>query len=435
VHTDVFLRVIDSIFFSLVDDTGKVVLSDPGVPLNQIDSIRVEKGVASGWRWTALIDTLCNVGELFAASSLAAEWGFPDSVSSFIAQGDDDQVESPSFAHATALARAYASLNFEINPGKFFIDTRRDEFLRLVPQPDCIVGYPARAINNILWRNPINPDPLPGELSLKAQLSQWVLCINRGLDMDRCLRCMLQDMNGRSKLSKQDIVDFLLTPAPYGGCGLVGTPLQRHRYVSITQSRVDRRIRVVSHLPGLKSVRSVASKLSIPEQVVTDSTLAVLPLGNVRGTVTPPRVSEVSVDFASPASPHTSWVPRSYKMSDSVPSFLQSAYVRQLVRARDWSKLRDLCDPAVVPWFEQFFSHFTLSAFEDWCLGRLDTNGPTVIGYSPEQVSVHWASVVSGILAESLRRNRVSRGFLRATASSSVRVVVDLLHRELPLSG
>lgn len=435
VDAPTMVNVIDSIFYTLVTSRGTVEITEVGTRLNEIRSIRVEKGVASGWRWTALIDTLCNVGELFAAAQLAAEWGFPDAVTSFIAQGDDDQVRSPSFSHATALASAYASMNFEINPGKFFIDTRRDEFLRLVPLPDRIVGYPARAINNILWRNPINPDPLPGELSLKSQLSQWLLCINRGLSEDRCLRCMLQDMNGRSKLGKQDIVDFLLTPAPYGGCGLVGTKLSRSRYVSISQSQIRRSFKVVTHLPGLRDIQSTAMRMSIPQKVVEDSVLSVLPLGRIRGTVTSPEVREVNVSFAKPAKSHEGWVPTAYAMDDSVPFFLRSTYTRKLVQSRDWDTLKRLCHPTVLPWFVQFFEHLTLSAFEDWCLGRLDTNGPTVLGYSPEQVSVHWSRIVSGILASCLLRNRVSRDYLRAVATSSVQTLLSELRLELPLSG
>lgn len=426
------LHVCDSIMYTLVDAVGYIhVKTDAGEKL-----IPVEKGVMSGWRWTALIDTLCNVGELHAAEYLCSQWGFDASVTSYVAQGDDDQVQCPSFSHATALAAAYSVMNFEINPGKFFIDTRRDEFLRLVPLPDGVVGYPSRAINNILWRNPINPDPLPGELSIKAQLAQWILLINRGCDQQKCLAHMLDDMCGRNKgLTRQEIVNFLVTPAPYGGCGLIGTTLQATEFLAVTQSRLDVPFQLVSQLPGLAEVRADAKALGVPEKVVANAVNAVLPLGTLRAKVTPFEKKKVSVSHAAAIPASDNNIPIAYRMSEVVPLFIQSAYTTYLVRNNKWDVLYDLADEGVKEYFVVFRRHMTLSAFKDWVLGKLDVNGPVVLGYSPEQTSVIWKRIVSGILFVATLGTRITRNYFRAAATASTRTLIRELQKQLPVSG
>lgn len=431
VDRSTLLRTIDSINYTLVETTGKIVVADDGL----LVSIPVEKGVMSGWRWTALIDTLCNVGELRAASELCATWGLPNPVSSFVAQGDDDQVTSPSFSHATALACAYSAMNFEINPGKFFIDTTRDEFLRLVPLRDRIIGYPSRAINNLLWRNPINPDPLPGELSIKAQLAQWTLLINRGCDMDKCLKLMLIDMGNRNKIGRQDLIDYLLTPASYGGCGLVGTPLLRSRNLSLSQSKVDRVFSVVSKLPGLSRVQDSATRLGIPQEVVESSVKQVLPLTKLRGSVSDYKVAEVVPGITKIVEPIDMHVPRAYVMSDAVPRFLHSHYTRLLVRNRQYDILLKYCDPDVLPYFRQFQSRMTKACFDQWLLGNLPLNAPVVVGYSPEQVSVLFSKLVNSVLLSVTHHMKVTLNYFRAAVACCVPRLKLMLAQQVPLSG
>lgn len=430
------LSVVDSIMDTVVNLTGVIEVKEGDIGTK----IPVEKGVMSGWRWTALIDTLCNVGELQAASDLCDEWGLPGAVIDFVAQGDDDQVSCPSFAHATALAEAYRIMGFEINPGKFFIDTSRDEFLRLVPLPDKVIGYPARAVNNILWRNPINPDPLPGELSIKAQLAQWVLLINRGCDEERCLQHMLADMVGRNRVARQDIINFLVTPAPYGGCGLVGTHLTPTGLSTISQSRLDIPFTApaVRSFPGVSEVLRVSQKLGIPERVVARAVNSRLPLGNLKGRVSPPEVKAVDIGrlgITTVPAPVEQHVPRSYVMSDTVPLIVRGELTDYLVQEWDLPMLEQLCDVEVLPWFTRFKQCMSRSCFRHWLLGRLDVQAPTILGYGTEQSSVLWHGLVNSILLSATTRNRITVNYFRASATAAVTRLRCMLSKLLPVSG
>lgn len=429
------LSVVDSIKHTLVETVGVIEVKEQGVETK----IPVEKGVMSGWRWTALIDTLCNVGELSAAVDLCADWGLGGAVIDYVAQGDDDQVSCPSFAHAAALAEAYRVMGFEINPGKFFIDTSRDEFLRLVPLPDKVIGYPARAVNNILWRNPINPDPLPGEVSIKAQLAQWVLLINRGCDAGRCLQHMLADMVGRNQIAREDIISYLVTPAPYGGCGLVGTHFSASHWTTISQSRLDTPFSFdSSSFLGLSKVFDASKKLGLPEEVVVKAVRSRLPLGNIRGRVTPPEVKAVSLErtgIATPVAPTERNVPRAYVMTDSVPLLVRGEYIEYLVREWDLPALERLCDPDVLPWFVKFKHCMSRSCFRQWLLGRLDLQAPVILGYGVEQSSVMWHALVNSILASCTTRMRVTVNYFRAAATAAVGRLQSLLAKVLPVSG
>jgi len=433
VDRDTLLEVVDTIHYSVVEDSADLVVDD--VDFHAL--LKVTKGVMSGWRWTALIDTLCNAGELFAADQLVKRWGFPHSILSFIAQGDDDQLTCSSFADATALAFAYSTMNFEVNPGKFFVDTYRDEYLRLVPERGRVVGYPARAINNILWRNPINPDPLVGEVTIRSQLSQWMLLVNRGCSWSRVKKHMISDMLGRNKfLTKQELIDYLTTPAPYGGCGLVGTDLVSTRQLRVTQSRLRVDYSVVSELPGLSVVNKIALNMGVPQAVLDEATKSVLPTGRLAADVQPPEVVPVRVGFTKPPLPSFQRVPSSYSMDEKkIPRFLSQHYTKYLLRRQRYDTLRELASPKVEGWFDIFQSRLTKSAFADWITGHLDNSAPTVAGYSPEQVSVVWKDFVAGLLVQVSHEKRVSRSRLRNLAVAAVAPLRRELGALLPISG
>lgn len=182
-------------------------------------SIRIEKGVMSGWRWTALMDTAFNWAEMFAVRQLLMRMGRPTTVLGLNAQGDDDMVKVRHEGDALALIAGYAMLNFDINPSKFFISRTRDEYLRQVIRPGSVHGYPARAITSILWRNPVSSDPPAGIDRAREQLSSWNLLLARGCDRTAVLRLMQMDITRANGLSISDYTELLSTPASLGGLG------------------------------------------------------------------------------------------------------------------------------------------------------------------------------------------------------------------------
>lgn len=90
-----------------------------------------ENGVPSGWRWTALIDTLLNI----ASFRIITRWlrestGLPFVTNFFRAQGDDVIFTSTSVWEVQLIIHAYNIFGYEVHPHKTFISRHRAEFLR-----------------------------------------------------------------------------------------------------------------------------------------------------------------------------------------------------------------------------------------------------------------------------------------------------------------
>lgn len=189
--------------------------------------IPIEKGIVSGWRWTALLDTFLNFGTLYAVAKYVNRRTSVMPVISSIAQGDDDQVTSPNMFSATLLPLGYKLANFDINAKKFFISGPaiagkqycRDEYLRIVAEKDKASGYPIRAVVSTLIRSPITRDEIAGILRVTETVNNWNLLIARGMDMDNCIHHMYIDVSAGNKIGMKEIKELLHTPTAMGGLG------------------------------------------------------------------------------------------------------------------------------------------------------------------------------------------------------------------------
>jgi hypothetical protein len=177
------------------------------------------KGILSGWRWTALIDTVMNWGELHAAIKLLQRMNISLPLVSLNAQGDDDQVTTTSKGRAIALTLAYNLMNFEVNPGKFFISERRDEYLRQVGEGGTVSGYPCRATNAILWRNPTSKDPPAGINRAREMLHSWNVLLSRGSDAHKIAPLLRMDLANGNGWASEEVCAVLRTPVAFGGLG------------------------------------------------------------------------------------------------------------------------------------------------------------------------------------------------------------------------
>lgn len=217
--------------------------------------VPVSKGVLSGWRWTAFLDTLFNWGELFTAMKLVKRLGVIGGLPRRIAQGDDDDVGASNWGYAVALVRAYDFMNFDINVGKFFIDDERDEFLRQVVEGDDVSGYPARAILSLLERNPITRDPPAGILRAREQSTNWLLLHSRGADLAAVEKLALSDIANANDLTIAEGKLLLRTPTSYGGLGWY---LDGKQWITLDAGTLERKTRVnISDIqPGLSHIYS-----------------------------------------------------------------------------------------------------------------------------------------------------------------------------------
>jgi hypothetical protein len=213
-HKSSVLWMIHAIKESLLEFRNVIETNDP----KYRHSVTYEKGVLSGWRWTALLDTMVNIGEFYVAAGYLGSY---TDVLRVVAQGDDDLVWVKRANDAVVLAEAYRLMGLDVNPKKFFISQNRDEYLRLVADSGKLVGYPARVVSSILWRNPVARDPQEGILRVNESIDSWSKLIGRGGDINRVLPMMITDITRGNSINEHQFARLAQTPASVGGLGLV----------------------------------------------------------------------------------------------------------------------------------------------------------------------------------------------------------------------
>lgn len=164
-----FIEVMGLVRYAL--QGGYVIVGDA--------KIAIMNGILSGWRWTAFLDTLVNLTEMSMSQDWIEEKGYKSGLISVNAQGDDDLTKFKSRADAIATWMAYTSFGLDVNPGKFFLDRRRDEYLRRVYENGKLTGYPARSVTSICFRNPVNERESPGSERVRQTLKKWKLFSER----------------------------------------------------------------------------------------------------------------------------------------------------------------------------------------------------------------------------------------------------------------
>ena len=101
---------------SMLSPDSKILLGDK--------SIQYIKGIASGWRWTALLDTIINIAEFEIVCELVEKRiGRPLNIRCAIFQGDDVQSALKEQEYvAQMILETYKELNFNVNAAKTIIE-------------------------------------------------------------------------------------------------------------------------------------------------------------------------------------------------------------------------------------------------------------------------------------------------------------------------
>lgn len=179
----------------------------------------VKGGILSGWRWTAMLDTIINAAQLRTWQLYETNMGGYPVFKQSVFQGDDIALTMSDPTYAQKYFNFMTNLGYEVHPKKVFLNKGRNEFLRKVITPDKVKGYPARTINSILWRNPVNPEPPKGKYRASEILNQWSSLISRGASLERCLPYLIRDISHACDISKDDVKSLLSTPKCLGGLG------------------------------------------------------------------------------------------------------------------------------------------------------------------------------------------------------------------------
>lgn len=119
------LRVCESLWTSLFDLGGKVHLS------KVVD--RWVNGLPSGWRWTAVLDTILNITSfnvIRRIATLRGGWASEPRIGHHYAQGNDVIFSCPDLRYCKVIADTYNKLGYVVHPLKTCMSRCRAEFLR-----------------------------------------------------------------------------------------------------------------------------------------------------------------------------------------------------------------------------------------------------------------------------------------------------------------
>lgn len=172
-----------------------------------------EKGVLSGMKYTALVDSILNRA---ASMVVAEELGLKVSFSLF--QGDDAVMVVDRYVDSDLLEDAYAKLGLVVNPLKTWVARDRCEFLHEIYSDGVVRAFPARAFRGLIWRKPQTGPRIMGSMSIQEELSIAQTCARRGLCNMYSVIANLLTRVGAS-LTSLELQEVFNTPAALGGLG------------------------------------------------------------------------------------------------------------------------------------------------------------------------------------------------------------------------
>jgi hypothetical protein len=383
------------------------------------------KGILSGWRWTALIDTVMNWGELWAGMKILQRLDIDMPVTSLNAQGDDDQLTLSSFPRAIALTLVYQLMNLEVNPGKFFISNSRDEYLRLVGEDGVVAGYPCRAINSLLWRNPVSRDPPAGVERAREQLHSWNTLLSRGSDPVMVNRLMRMDISSGNGWTKVEVDAVLRTPVAYGG---LGWNREDGEWMSFTPTQVVRDYKILNtKFVGLTSAETKLERagLRLTRGDIHQWARGLLDVVGVKTEIVGGGVTNVARHrpYRRPFA-YDGGVPLTPGVSDDIRTSFGTYPIEVAVRERNWKWLREVAIPE--EWrslSDRIEVRGGRRVWVDWLLGKLPFNTPEVPYWANDVVRFDYKRVAQSALAWLLTKPVFNYSMVRRAAYTVERQV------------
>jgi len=208
--------IFDALIFGLSSGKVRVNLKDGKFVL-----IDIENGVLSGWRWTALLDTIINIATFRLVEELVNNFVKLRPIE-YLAQGDDGAIKLDSLEYVNYFLEAYSYLGFKVNPQKNYYSKTRDEFLRRCIEPDLVTGYPARAITAIVFeKRDVAGEEVDNQSRLFQVMSAWHKLANRlRKDFVFIEHLAVEHLCKAASITKEQARDWIHTPRVLGGAGM-----------------------------------------------------------------------------------------------------------------------------------------------------------------------------------------------------------------------
>lgn len=403
----------DKILYAL--DGGVLVL-------NSGEEIPYEGGVMSGWRWTALLDTIINMIQLQTWVLFEQENNqYTVSLASDVYFGDDIAAAFTNRDDCVRYTEFMLNNGYVANPKKIFVSQSRNEFLRKLITEDGAKGYPARAINTIFWRNPVNADPKQGMIRASEQMNSWMTLGSRGMDWLSVGRLMVRDLSKGNGVSKSDVRKLLSTPKAAGGLGY--NINVESDWLGIKQSstleEIEKNRQPVS---DLRWVEKNGSSRAIGGLRGLDKYWGITPLINATD-LGQWNARDFKKDWMlEDANKYKKWVTRSPAYipvvisgvswnpvwRKDVPRFLMNGYIarwfRELRHNDFFVKMNQLVENGDIG--EKIYKMWGIRSYYDWLSGIMTSPIPTIPLCDGSQVSGLMSQAVVGFALSLLNRRR-----------------------------
>nr|UKQ11007.1 RdRp [signal crayfish associated toti-like virus 1] len=412
--------VMQRVRADLASDDQVVVIGDATVP--------VTKGVLSGWRWTALIDTWVNFSETVGSLLYLREEGIIPafSLEGVYFQGDDVRFMCNNPGIGVALCEVMREAGFQINPSKTWVSPLRDEFLRKVGQDLCVSGYLSRTVASIMWRNPISAPEVSRINEMRSVVSRWELVIGRGGSVvSAAAHCRAELARlAHGVISLPILRKWVRTPIWAGGleaqwvygAEAIDPGPGRESGISITVPRPDVALRLGAY-PGIQHMvdAAVAKGLhGLPRLVDEYIADVAQPFGSKKQYFLPGPGPVIEVVTDVHLHPPLGWCPpgappvRAEWLSEyDEPHWLRHAKIQSAVRDKRIDIIDDMLTPTSRLFSQQIRKKHPRSVWIAWLQGALSL------------AVRRWPGWDTGFLGAAVRRDAIAS--IRAALASSAR--------------
>jgi hypothetical protein len=367
-----------------------------------------EGGVLSGWRWTALLDTIINLAQVESARDEYIDRYGVDPLEQVIAQGDDDQMTIRSYSFIDFILKYYEQAGFEVNPNKMYIATERDDFLRKTILKDSVSGPPARAVNALIWADPSKRIFDRGMDRIESTVNNWMTLIGRGNNTQAAWDLMLLDIHNFTNIPIGALKKLLKTPKTLGGLGVLD-PGNSNDFLSLTVTTERKVFKKIKAPPYLNEYWRKDIYFYIDE--MGDWGIPIFDYRNELEKVVDtiidyePLKEKIYVQMAL-----SDPLPLTPRWKTEVPTFALDKVIVEKWK-EDEDSVRDLIEDLSV--YNIVLKKARRSVFLDWLSGKLEYKPPIVVGVGQELVSVVFQKLAQAAWGRLLRRGNVNRFDLR----------------------
>lgn len=389
-----------------------------------VSRVIINNGLLSGWRLTAYLGTMSNYAKVIAFRIVVvlrtSERYDPaaDPINDFTSQGDDLRSRVKSLLHGKCFSMLYQEAGFQVHPRKYFISSHADEFLRKVAlYGEKLIGYPARGVSVLVFRNPAKSDMLQGEMRIREMVASWMVVVRRSGNFSSKIRAMItRDVARANAVSKASVSAFMHAPTSFGGMGI--QPYQ-FKQVTITNATYGKDpvladsplalgLAGTEHVEELKKVWAAGIKWLIPKRVIKNMTIKVNDIKKM------PAVKPL-LSAAQPMIERSQWVTGPIPKPTKTPSMTE-VYKRKTLSCNRKDMLTSAAlwmDTASLSILCKYLNSMDIRLVKDWINGNLVGSPPESHQQAPVYMSTTYKNLVTSNIARICQQSRVTYSMIQ----------------------